>query len=130
MEATKGVEDFLGVCLGGKKCKERKKLRQDNRKDKKENRIERRSILTEKKRAKKDGLMLENEANKSTNELLKQLTQPQEQAQSRQIQVEQQKALPPIPQNNPPKQDNTLLWVGGGFGTLIILGLIVFLLVK
>lgn len=131
-QSTENYDNFLGVCLGGKRCKARKKLRQENRQDKKENRIERRNILTEKKRAKKDSMVLDNQSSESTNVLLSQFAQPQEQVQSiqsvqsREMQVEQQNALPP----NPQKEDNTLLWVGGGLGTLIVLGLIIFLVLK
>ena len=73
--------------------------------------------------------MLDNQAALSTNQLLQQLTNPQEQVQAQTREIAQQNVLPPVPQN-PQKKDNTLLWVGGGLGTLIILGLITFLLLK
>lgn len=126
---AQATENFLGICLGGKKCRERKKLRQENRKDRKKNRIARRNIRTEKLAAKKDSLVLDNQAALSTNQLLQQLTNPQEQVQAQTREIAQQNVLPPVPQN-PQKKDNTLLWVGGGLGTLIILGLITFLLLK
>lgn len=131
MEAFEEVatEDFLrtGICLGNKRCKKRRSARRDRRK-------ERRSLRMERKRARTESKKADAEYKKQQNLVLAGLNNPQQhQAQSYTLHkqaTQQTQVQPQNPQNNPQQPNHTGLYIGGGIGLLVIIGLVLFIVLK
>ncbi len=124
MEAIQEVtSDFLGTgaCFGNKRCKKRRSARRKRR-------SERKTARHNKKIAKKSSKVEDARYKKLANDLLSQTLQPQQVQQAKQKSVQApnlQNAANPTQKSN-----NTALFIGGGIGTLVIIGLILFIVLK
>jgi hypothetical protein len=126
-------ENFLGICLGGKGCKERRAARQKARAEKRE--------LKQKARAEKRELKLADKKadvdfKKLTNLALGMQLTPQNNALVDEGTASAKSSVQNAPDysadmdEEEETKDNTMLYVGIGVGGLLLIGLILFLVMK